>query len=56
MGLTNSVPESVSLADSSEDSQFATLAYLLADKSLSFCRCGVQRLRLPCSIILLNIN
>ncbi|EDM64640.1 hypothetical protein PE36_09636, partial [Moritella sp. PE36] len=36
MGLTSSVPEGVSLADTSEDSQFATLCYLLADKSLSF--------------------
>ncbi|QUM84671.1 GH3 auxin-responsive promoter family protein [Moritella sp. 28] len=36
MGLTSAVPEGVSLADSSEDSQFATLCYLLADKSLSF--------------------
>ncbi len=36
MGLTSAVPEGVSLADTSEDSQFATLCYLLADKSLSF--------------------
>ncbi|MGC3835463.1 GH3 family domain-containing protein [Moritella viscosa] len=36
MGLTSAVPEGVSLADSSDDSQFATLCYLLADKSLSF--------------------
>ncbi|QUM78611.1 GH3 auxin-responsive promoter family protein [Moritella sp. 24] len=36
MGLTSSVPEGVSLADTSDDSQFATLCYLLADKSLTF--------------------
>lgn len=36
MGVTSSVPEGVSLADTSADSQFATLCYLLADKSLSF--------------------
>lgn len=36
MGLTSSVPEGVSLADTSEDSQFATLCYLLADESLTF--------------------
>lgn len=36
MGLTSAVPEGVSLARTSEDSQFATLCYLLADKSLSF--------------------
>ncbi|WP_392340396.1 GH3 auxin-responsive promoter family protein [Moritella marina] len=35
-GLTSSVPEGVSLAETSEDSQFATLCYLLADKSLTF--------------------
>ncbi|MFT5881255.1 MAG: hypothetical protein ACI86X_002394 [Moritella sp.] len=36
MGLTSTVPEDVSLAATSEDSQFATLCYLLADESLSF--------------------
>lgn len=36
VGLMSTVPEGVSLADTSEDSQFATLCYLLADKSLSF--------------------
>ncbi len=36
MGLTSTVPDQVSLADSSEDSQFATLCYLLSDHSLSF--------------------
>jgi len=34
-GATQSVPQSVSLACSSDDSLFATLAYLLADRELS---------------------